>query len=83
MEYISMFPHFYRIENSRKGWIDIIRKYQALDESYQLYICDLHFNQNELRKTNKKTTLYKSANPCFLYVLYFFHVNCLKLKMCF
>lgn len=50
--------------------MSIIRNYQTLDSNHRLYICDLHFDPNNLQRKNGKFILQKSAEPAFLYVLY-------------
>lgn len=57
-----------RIHDQRKDWLYMIKKIQTLDESYQLYICDLHFSQNDVKKYKKKCVLAKGAIPSFKYV---------------
>lgn len=37
----------------RQKWIQKIRTYQTLDTTHTVYICDLHFNENDLTKNGK------------------------------
>lgn len=59
-----------RIVKSRAEWIDIIRIYQTLNLDHRLYICDLHFDQKSLQRTNGKFILQKGAKPSVLYVFH-------------
>lgn len=58
-----MFVIFYiynRINQGRRDWINIIEEKQTLNKHIQLYICDLHFHQNDLRKF-EKNVLYEKV----------------------
>lgn len=43
--------------------MDIIALYQPLDTSHILYVCQLHFNPDDLQHGQNKITLRKNANP--------------------
>lgn len=47
----------------------MIGRHQRLQENCKLYICDLHFNQNDIRQTDKKCVLQRNAKPFIMYVL--------------
>lgn len=51
----------YRINDKRKDWLDKIKQNQPLKETEHLYVCDLHFNENDIKKTTKKVILKKDA----------------------
>lgn len=59
---------FLRINESRKVWIYKIKQSQTLDESRQLYVCDLHFDPSNIQRNRQKIVLRKNATPIIQYV---------------
>lgn len=59
----------FRINEKRIQWIEIIERHQLLKKDAKLYICDLHFNQNDVHKKGKISVLQKNAKPNIMYVL--------------
>lgn len=55
-----------------KVWLDVIKKYQPISENGQIYICDLHFDLNDICKGKIKSTVRKGAVPNLEYVFYYF-----------
>lgn len=47
----------FRVDASRQHWIPLIRANQDLNTEVDVYICDLHFNQNHLVKIGNKKRL--------------------------
>lgn len=60
----------FRITVARKEWINIIKQHQSINENHKLYICDLHFNPEDIKVKNSKTSLLKNAVPHIKYVSY-------------
>lgn len=57
-----------RINDGRKKWINIIKRLQPLPTNKRLFVCDLHFNSNDIRKSASHTSLKKDALPCVRYL---------------
>lgn len=58
----------HRINDGRKEWIAIIKRHQALNGRYKIYICDLHFKQSDVQKFAKKCVLRKGSVPNLRYI---------------
>lgn len=53
-----------RINDSRQHWKNIIARIQSLDNiDHSLYICQFHFDPNDLIHGQNKITLRKNAIP--------------------
>lgn len=63
------------MSSSGKEWIAEIKRYQSLNENGDLYVCDLHFNPNDITKNTKKTILRKNAVPSIPYVSHSLTLN--------
>lgn len=62
----------FRINDGRTAWLTLIREHQPINKiGRTLYICDLHFNANDIKKSSKKTVLNKNAVPNIGYDLLF------------
>lgn len=55
----------FRINDAKNEWKNIIRQHQELNKTGKLYICDLHFNEEDIQRHKTKTTLRKNAIPQF------------------
>lgn len=53
----------FRITENRKQWIQMILAHQDLNINKDIYICDLHFHQNDLIKNGSRISLKPCALP--------------------
>lgn len=53
---------------ARGEWLDAIKKHQTLSENRHLYICDVHFDLNDICKRERNSTVRKGAVPKLEYV---------------
>lgn len=60
--------HFwiYRIDGNRQEWIPLISAHQNLKTGVTLYVCDLHFKQQDLMKNGSTIRLKPGATPEFI-----------------
>lgn len=65
---VLFFPILLHRVNNEKEWLDFIKKYQPIVENTQIFICDLHFNLNDIRIGKTKCTVRKGAVPILGYV---------------
>lgn len=60
---------FLRINGNRQSWIKEIESYQTISTgSKKIYICDLHFDSNDLVKNGKFLHPKKNIVPKFRYI---------------
>lgn len=57
------------MDSQRQHWIFLIEAVQHLDTEKNIYICDLHFNQNDLIEKGAKKRLKAHAVPEFGYAM--------------
>lgn len=71
--WIFEFYLFFFVLSCRVGreWVDVIKRHQPISENSQIYICDLHFDLNDICKGKTKSTVRKGAVPNLAYV---FHI---------
>lgn len=68
----------FRINNGRKEWINVIKMHQPLNEIDGLYVCDLHFDPENIQKHKTKVTLRRNARLNIGYVLNYFNSKFFK-----
>lgn len=62
------FSSHYRIKGQeRQTWIPIIQMHQTLNLNETIYICDLHFNGNDLYRHGDSLRPKKDVAPQFRY----------------
>lgn len=68
---------FLKREYKFVSWINVITNYQIIPQNQRLFICDLHFDVNDIKLHAKKTVLRKNAVPAIKYDIYaqYYHVQ--------
>lgn len=72
LDYFDYFMLFYYIlcrvnGKERQKWIPMIQKHQTLNLNQTIYICDLHFNPNDLYRHGDSLRPKKNVSPQFWY----------------
>lgn len=53
----------------RQRWKSMIQEHQKIDEKKSIYICDLHFNRNDLVQNGKSLRPKKNILPFLRYII--------------
>lgn len=62
-DHTSYLLQFCRVTNDRKHWIPLISAHLDSNIKNDIYICDLHFNENDFYQTETTKRLKPNATP--------------------